>query len=193
MSIVTIIVAAVLSNNVVFSQTLGICPYMGVSKKTNTAVGMGVAVIFVMAVTSLLTYALYAWVLVPLDLDFLKTIVFIFVIAAFVQLVEITLKKFVPTLYNALGIYLPLITTNCCVLGIAIVNVTGAEIHNLFEAFINGAFVGVGFLLALILMSGIRERIARNDVPQPFNGFPIALLSAGIIAMAFMAFSGLAF
>jgi electron transport complex protein RnfA len=193
MSIVTIIVAAVLSNNVVFSQTLGICPYMGVSKKTDTAVGMGVAVIFVMAVTSLLTYALYAWVLAPLDLDFLKTIVFIFVIAAFVQLVEITLKKFLPTLYNALGIYLPLITTNCCVLGIAIVNVTDSGIDTLFKAFVNGAFVGVGFLLALVLMSGIRERIARNDVPRPFKGFPIALLSAGIIAMAFMAFSGLEF
>ncbi|GHV00573.1 electron transport complex subunit A [Clostridia bacterium] len=193
MAIIAIIVAAVLSNNVVFSQTLGICPYMGVSKKTNTAVGMGIAVIFVMAITSLLTYALYAWVLVPLGIEFLKTIVFIFVIAAFVQLVEMSLKKFLPTLYNALGIYLPLITTNCCVLGIAIVNVTSADIHNIFEAFINGAFIGVGFLLALVLMSGVRERIVKNDVPAPFKGFPIALLSAGIIAMAFLAFSGIAF
>ena len=193
MAYAMIILAAVLSNNVVFSQTLGLCPYLGVSKKTNTAFGMGLAVIFVMAITSTITYALHTWVLVPLNVDFLDTIVFIFVIAAFVQLVEIILKKFTPTLYHALGIYLPLITTNCAVLGIAIVNVTSTDIPDIFGAFLNGLFMGAGFLLALVLMSGVRERMEKADIPQPFKGFPIALLSAGIIAMAFMAFNGLSF
>lgn len=187
---VLIIGTALLSNNIVFSQTLGICPYLGVSKKTDTAVGMGLAVVFVMALTSLLTYAAYTWVLVPLKIEFMQTIVFIFLIAAVVQVLEILLKRFARPLYNALGIYLPLITTNCAVLGTAIVNLTKADVTNIFGAFLNGTFVGAGFLLALILMSGIRERISKYDIPGPFKGFPIALISAAIIAMAFMVFNG---
>ena len=191
MQYVLIIGAALLTNNIVFSQTLGICPYLGVSKKTNTAFGMGLAVTFVMALTSLLTYAVGTWVLGPLNIGFMQTIVFIFLIAAVVQLLEIVLKKFARPLYNSLGIYLPLITTNCAVLGIAIINLTSAEITNIFGAFLNGMFMGAGFLLALVLMSGIREKIAKYDVPNAFKGFPITLVSAAIIAMAFMAFNGM--
>lgn len=191
MQYILIIGMALLSNNIVFSQTLGICPYLGVSKKTDTALGMGLAVVFVMALTSLLTYAVYTWVLVPLAIEFMQTIVFIFLIAAVVQLLEIVIKKFAPPLYNALGIYLPLITTNCAVLGIAIVNLTDANVTNIFGAFLNGMFMGAGFLLALVLMSGIREKISKQDVPNAFKGFPIALVSASIIAMAFLVFKGM--
>ena len=188
MQYILIIGTALLSNNIVFSQTLGICPYLGVSKKTDTAVGMGLAVTSVMAITSLLTYMVHKWILIPLGIPFLQTIVFIFLIASVVQLLEILIKKFMPSLYNALGIYLPLITTNCAVLGTAIANFTNALVTDIFGAFLNGLFVGAGFLLALLLMGGIREKIAKQDVPNAFKGFPIALISAGIIAMAFMVF-----
>ncbi len=191
MQYLVIVGMALLSNNIVFSQTLGICPYLGVSKKTDTALGMGLAVIFVMALTSLLTYMVHMWVLVPIGIAFLDTIVFIFLIAAVVQILEILIKRFLPPLYNALGIYLPLITTNCAVLGTAIVNLSDANVTNIFGAFLNGTFVGAGFLLALILMSGIRERISKQDVPNAFKGFPIALVSAAIIAMAFLVFKGM--
>jgi len=191
MQYILIIGLALLSNNIVFSQTLGICPYLGVSKKTDTAVGMGLAVIFVMGITSLLTYAVYMWALVPLKIEFMRTIVFIFLIAGVVQLLEIVIKKFARPLYNGLGIYLPLITVNCAVLGTAIINLTSPNVTNIFGAFLNGVFVGAGFLLALVLMSGVRERIGTADVPQPFKGFPIALVSAAIIAMAFMVFAGM--
>ena len=191
MSYVLIIGLALLSNNIVFSQTLGICPYLGVSKKTNTAVGMGLAVAFVTAITSLLTYAVYTWVLEPLNIGFMQTIVFVFLIAGVVQLLEIVIKKFAPSLYSGLGIYLPLITTNCVVLGTAIINLSDVNVTNIFGAFMNGMFVGLGFLLALVLMSGIRERISKYDVPHAFKGFPIALISAAIIAMVFLVFNGM--
>lgn len=193
LNIVTIIIAALITNNMVFSQTLGICPYLGVSNKTNTAVGMGLAVVFVMALTSLITYALYTWVLTPLNIEFLHIIVFIFIIAATVQVLEILLKRFSPSLFNALGVYLPLITTNCAVLGVSITNLSSALVTDIFTAFLNGMFMGVGFLLALVLMSGIRERLAIGDVPKPFRGFPITLVAAAIIAMAFLGFAGISF
>jgi len=191
MEYIMIIGLALLCNNIVFTQALGICPYLGGSKKTHTAVGMGLAVAFVMGVTSLLTYAVYTWALQPLKLEFMRTIVFIFLIAGVVQLLEIVMKKFSPSLYKGLGIYLPLITVNCAVLGTAIINLANPNVTNIFGAFLNGVAVGAGFLLALVLMSGIRERKATADVPKPFKGFPGALLAAAIMAMAFSAFVGM--
>ncbi len=191
MEYLIIIVSAVFVNNFVLSQILGICPFLGVSKKIDTSVGMGIAVTFVMGVASVFTYALNAYVLTPLNLEYIQTIVFILVIAVLVQIAEIIIKRFSSTLYNALGVYLPLITTNCAVLGVALINVTPSLNYNLLSAFVNGVFSGVGFTLALVLMAGIREKTVTSDVPRAFRGFPIALITAGIMSMAFLAFSGM--
>ncbi|MDR2634612.1 MAG: RnfABCDGE type electron transport complex subunit A [Clostridiales bacterium] len=185
-----IIVSGIFVNNFVLSQFLGICPFLGVSKKIDTAVGMGLAVIFVMGVASLFTFIVQRYVLEPLHIEYLQTIAFILVIAAFVQIVEMVLKKFSPGLYGALGVYLPLITTNCAVLGVAIVN-AGQPSYNVLSAFINGVFSGVGFMLAIVLLAGVRERIASADIPKSFRGFPITLAAAAIISMAFAAFAGM--
>ncbi len=188
---VILVIEAIFINNFVLNQFLGICPFLGVSRKTDTAIGMGLAVTFVMGLASVITY-LVNLALVALDIVFLQTIVFILVIAALVQLVEIVIKKFSPTLYSALGVYLPLITTNCAVLGVAIMN-TSIENANIFVAFLNGVASGAGFTLAIVLMSGIRERLVRSYIPESFRGFPITLIIAGIMALGFAAFSGMSF
>lgn len=194
MEYILIIIGAVLVNNFVLVRFLGICPFLGVSKSTNTALGMGIAVIFVMSIASVFTYAIYNILLAPLELVYLKTIVFILVIASLVQIVEMVIKKFTPSLYSALGVYLPLITTNCAVLGAALLNVDpGAliPVDNILKAFINGAASGIGFTIAIILLAGIRERLERAEIPAAFKGFPITLIAAAIMAMAFAAFSGM--
>ncbi len=189
MNVIVIAISAALINNVILSQFLGICPFLGVSKKLSTAAGMGGAVIFVMTIASAVTSCIYYYVLVPLDLEYLNTIVFILVIAALVQFVEMFLKKSVPSLYQALGVYLPLITTNCAVLGIAIKNVQ--EEMNILESIVNGMFSAVGFALAIIIMAGIREKIEKNDIPESFKGAPIVLIVAGLMSIAFMGLQGL--
>ncbi len=189
---IILIINAIFINNFILSQFLGICPFLGVSKKTDTALGMGFAVIFVMGIASVITYAVNL-LLVRFDVVYLQTIVFILVIAALVQLVEMVLKKFTPALYSALGVYLPLITTNCAVLGVAIMNVTTFEQMNLLISFVNGAASGVGFTLAILLLAGIREKLERSYIPVPFRGFPITLICAGIMSLAFAAFSGMTF
>jgi len=199
MEILLIIVSAIFVNNIVLAQFLGICPFLGVSKKTSTATGMSAAVCFVITLATLVTYLFNKYLLVPFGLEFLQTIAFILVIAALVQIVEIVLKKSAPALYQALGIFLPLITTNCTVLGVAITVVTkeftfGAEPHmlGLGEAVLYGFATSLGYGFAMVLFSGIREHLEMNDVPKPFRGLPIALISAGILALAFMGFSGIA-
>ena len=189
-SIISIVVAAILSDNIVLSQTLGICPLLGTSKKTSSAVGMGLAVTFVITVSSVVCYGLFQLLAIA-DLTYLQTIVFILVIASLVQLLDIVLKRFSPTLYNSLGIYLALITTNCTVLGSA--NMVIDMGYNLLETFVYGFFTGIGFTMVLVLMSGIREKLNRSRIASPFAGFPIALIIAGILAMAFAGFSGLSF
>ena len=184
-----IIIGSVFVNNFVLSQFLGICPFLGVSKKTNTALGMGFAVIFVMSIASVFTYLVNEFVLVKLGLEYMQTIAFILIIAALVQSVEIVIKKFSPSLYSALGVYLPLITTNCAVLGVALLNIEKA--YNLLQSFLNGVFAGVGFTLAIVLLAGVRERIVPKNVPESFRGFPITLIAAAILSMAFSAFSGM--
>jgi electron transport complex protein RnfA len=189
-----IILGAVLVNNFVLNRFLGICPFLGVSKSTDTALGMGLAVIFVMSIASVVTYIIYFYVLVTLGLEYLTTVSFILVIAALVQIVEMVVKKFTPALYKALGVYLPLITTNCAVLGVAILNIdTGAEIviDNVLKAFINGFASGAGFMIAIVLLAGIREKMERARIPEPFKGFPITLITASIMAMAFAAFGNI--
>ena len=183
------LVSCVLTNNFIFSRFLGCCPFLGVSNKVDTAMGMGLAVTFVMGLASLFTYMVYHWVLVPLDLKYLDTISFILVIASLVQVVEMFLKKTAPSLYGALGIYLPLITTNCAVLGVTLLNVT--EQYNLLYSVLNGVFGALGFLLAIVLMAGVRERLETADIPVPFRGFPISLVIAGLMAIAFMGFGGM--
>jgi electron transport complex protein RnfA len=184
-----IFLSAILINNVIFSRFLGICPYLGVSKKTSTAFGMGAAVIFVMALSTALTWPLQKLVLDPLGLGYLQTISFILVIAALVQVVEFVLKKSVPGLYQALGIYLPLITTNCAVLGIAILNIN--EGLDFIQALVFTIASALGFTLALLIFAGIRERLALRNIPAAFQGVPIGLVVAGLLAMAFMGFAGL--
>lgn len=186
--LLSILLTAILTQNFVLSQFLGICPFLGVSKKLNTAVGMSAAVIFVMALSTAVTYPINQ-LLVRCDLAYLQTIVFILVIAALVQFVEIVLKKYMPALYSALGIYLPLITTNCAVLGVAILNVDNG--YNLLESTFNGFCAAAGFGLAMILFSCIRERLALANMPKWMNGFPGALITAGLMAIAFMGFGGL--
>ena len=176
-------------NNVVLSQFLGLCPFLGVSKKVNTAAGMGGAVIFVITISSLLTALIYQFILVPLNVVYLQTIVFILVIAALVQLVEMFLKKCSPALYNALGVYLPLITTNCAVLGVALINVQKS--YNVLESVVNGLATAVGFTISIVLMAGIREKTEYNDVPEAFQGSPIVLLTACLMAIAFFGFFSL--
>ena len=190
--VIFIIINAIFINNFVLSRFLGICPFLGVSKRTDTALGMGIAVIFVMSVASVITFALNM-LLVKLNIEYLQTIVFILVIAGLIQLVEIVIKRFSPSLYSALGVYLPLITTNCAVLGVAVMNVTELANANILYAFINGAASGVGFTLAILILAGIREKMENADIPESFKGFPITLIISSFMAMAFSAFSGLAF
>ena len=184
-----ILIGGLLVNNFVLSQFLGICPFLGVSKKLNSAVGMSLAVIFVMLMATAATWPIYYLLLVPHDLAYLQTIVFILIIAALVQLVEIALKRFLPPLYKALGIYLPLITTNCAVLGVALLNIQ--EHYNFLESLVYGFTGGLGFTLAIVLFSSVRQRVEEAECPESFRGFPIALISAGLLALAFMGFSGL--
>lgn len=182
-------VGAALINNVVLSQFLGICAFLGVSRKTGTAAGMGAAVIFVITLSSLITGILYRCVLVPLHVEYLQTIVFILIIAALVQFVEMALKKYSHALYEALGVYLPLITTNCAVLGVALINVQ--KNYNILEGVVYGLATAIGFFIAIVLMAGIREKIEDNDIPESFKGTPIVLLTACLMAIAFFGFSGL--
>lgn len=184
-----IIVGSALVNNVVLSQFLGLCPFLGVSKKTETAAGMGGAVIFVITLSSFVTSVIYQFILVPTHMEYLQTIVFILIIAALVQFVEMFLKKAMPSLYQALGVYLPLITTNCAVLGVALINVQ--KDYNILQGTANGFATAVGFTLSIIVMAGIREKIEYNDIPESFRGFPIVLITAGLMAIAFFGFSGL--
>jgi len=184
-----IAVGSALVNNVVLSQFLGLCPFLGVSKKVETAGGMGAAVIFVITVASFVASVIYKFILTPFDLDYLRTIVFILVIAALVQFVEMFLKKAMPPLYESLGVYLPLITTNCAVLGIAITNVQKG--YGILTSVINGFGTAVGFTIAIVILAGIREKTEYNDIPESFKGTPIVLLTAGLMAIAFMGFSGM--
>jgi electron transport complex protein RnfA len=186
MSYVGIIITFVFINNFILTQFLGLCPFIGVSRKMDSAVGMGFAVIFVMSMASLATWAVYRLILVPLHIEYLQTISFILIIAALVQLVEMVITKVSPALYKALGIYLPLITTNCAVLGIALIAVRNE--YNALESFVAGIAAGIGFLLAIVVMSSIRERLDREWVPKPLRGVPIAFITAGLMALAFMAF-----
>jgi len=188
-SIFSIVIGAIFIENVIFSKFLGICPFLGVSKKTDTAVGMGMAVTFVMALSSALTYLAQEYILVPLNMEYLQTITFILIIAALVQLVEMAIMKLSPPLYEALGIYLPLITTNCAVLGAAILNVQNG--YNFVMSIVYGASVAIGFTVAIFLFAGVRERLENADVSEFMKGTPIALVSAGLIAMAFLGFSNL--
>ena len=189
MEYILIIISAVLVNNVVLVQFLGICPFLGVSNKIETSMGMGVAVIFVMSLANLVTYLVQNYVLIPLHIEFMQTITFIFVIAFLVQVVEIILKKAAPALYQALGIYLPLITTNCAVLGIAILAVQ--KDFSLIMSVVYAASIAVGFTLALILLAGIREQLSLAETPKGMKGFPLSLVTAGLLSLAFMGFSGI--
>ncbi len=189
MNIILIAVGAALVNNVVLSQFMGLCPFLGVSKKTDTALGMGGAVIFVMLIASTVTSLIYEFILVPTKLEYLNTIVFILVIAALVQFVEMFLKKYSPGLYQSLGVYLPLITTNCAVLGTALVNVQKS--YGILESIVNGLGTAVGFAIAIVILASIRERIEYNDIPESFKGTPIVLITAGLMSIAFFGFSGL--
>lgn len=184
-----ILVSSSLVSNVVLSQFLGLCPFLGVSKKTSTAAGMGTAVIFVITLASAVAGAIYQFILVPFDLTYLQTIVFILVIAALVQFVEMFLKKFMKSLYQALGVYLPLITTNCAVLGVALTNVQ--KNYGILTGVVNGFATALGFTISIIILAGIREKMEYNDVPESFKGMPIVLLTAGLMAIAFCGFSGL--
>ena len=189
MEYILLIISAVLVNNVVLVQFLGICPFLGVSNKIETSIGMGVAVIFVMSLANLVTFLIQNYVLIPLHIEFMQTITFIFVIAFLVQVVEIILKKAAPALYQALGIYLPLITTNCAVLGIAILAVQ--KDYNLVMSVLYAAGIAAGFTFALILMAGIREQLALSETPKGMKGFPLSLVTAGLLSLAFMGFSGI--
>jgi electron transport complex protein RnfA len=183
-----ILVASSIVNNVVLSQFLGLCPFLGVSKRVETAAGMGGAVIFVITIASFVTSLIYKFILDPLGFSYLQTIVFILVIAALVQFVEMFLKKSVPALYQSLGVFLPLITTNCAVLGVALNNVSAN--YNILQSVINGFATAVGFTIAIVIMAGIREKIEFNDVPGPFKGSAIVLVTAGLMSIAFFGFSG---
>ena len=188
-NLLAITLGAILANNFIFSQFLGICPFLGVSKKVDTAVGMGVAVTFVMGLASAITWLVNTFILIPLDLGYMQTVAFILVIASLVQFIEMFLQKSMPTLYTALGVYLPLITTNCAVLGVALLNIQNS--YNFIESVVYGITGGLGFLLAIVLFASIRERLVFAEYPKAFEGFPIALITAGLMALAFMGFSGL--
>ena len=192
MSVTTLLaisLGAILTNNFIFSQFLGCCPFLGVSKKVDTAVGMGVAVTFVMGLASAVCFVVNKFILIPLDLAYMQTVAFILVIASLVQFIEMFLQKAMPSLYTALGVYLPLITTNCAVLGVVLLNVQNN--YNFIESVIYGITGGLGFLLAIVLFASIRERLVFADYPKNWEGFPIALVTAGLMALAFMGFSGL--
>lgn len=184
-----ILVSSSLVSNVVLSQFLGLCPFLGVSRKTSTAAGMGTAVIFVITLASAVAGVIYKFILLPFDLTYLQTIVFILVIAALVQFVEVFLKKFMKSLYQALGVYLPLITTNCAVLGVALTNVQ--KNYGILTGIVNGFATAVGFTISIVILAGIREKMEYNDIPESFKGMPIVLITAGLMAIAFCGFSGL--
>jgi len=195
--IIQISIAAVLIQNFVLARFLGLCPFFGVSKKLSSATGMGMAVVFVMTVASMFTWWINKAILIDMGVEYLRTIVFILVIASLVQLLEMVLQKFTPALYESLGIYLPLITTNCAILGVAIIN-TGVNVfsgtsYTFVESVVNGAASGIGFTLALVLMAGLRERLELADIPKSLDGLPIAFITAGLMALAFLGFSGLSF
>lgn len=187
--IILLAFAAIITENFIFSRFLGICPFLGVSEKPSTAAGMGFAVMFVMTISSALTWLVYKYILVPAGLEYIKTIAFILIIAAIVQIIEMFLKRFVPTLYQALGIYLPLITTNCAVLGAALLNIQNG--FSFIESVVFGFSAALGFTVALLIFAGVRERLRFINPPKAFRGLPILLLSAGLIAMAFSGFSGI--
>ena len=187
--LLSITLGAILANNFIFSQFLGCCPFLGVSKKVDTAVGMGVAVTFVMGLASAVCFVVNKYILIPLDLAYMQTVAFILVIASLVQFIEMFLQKAMPALYTALGVYLPLITTNCAVLGVVLLNVRNG--YNFIESVVYGITGGLGFLLAIVLFASIRERLVFADYPKCWDGFPIALITAGLMALAFMGFSGL--
>ncbi|MBO6241687.1 MAG: electron transport complex subunit RsxA [Butyrivibrio sp.] len=189
LSLIGLMISASLINNVVLSQFLGLCPFLGVSKKTDTALGMGGACIFVITLASLVCSIIYKFILNPLDLSYLQTIVFILVIAMLVQFVEMILKKYIVSLYQALGVYLPLITTNCAVLGVALNNVTDG--YTILESTICGFATAVGFTIAIVILAGLREKMEYNDIPAPFKGMPMVLLTSGLMAIAFTGFSAL--
>ncbi len=191
MTIFTILFTAALVKKFVLSQFMGICPFLGVSKKVETAAGMGGAVVFVITIASLCTSILYNYLLVPAQLEYLNTIVFILVIAALVQFVEMVLKKMMPALYKSLGVYLPLITTNCAVLGVALLSVQNE--YGVLESVVNGIGASLGFLLAIVLMAGIREKLENSNIPEAFKGTPIVLITAGLMAIAFCGFGGVGF
>ena len=184
-----LLIGSSLVSNVVLSQFLGLCPFLGVSRNTKTAAGMGVAVIFVITLASAVAGVIYKFILTPLDVTYLQTIVFILVIAALVQFVEMVLKKYIPALYEALGVYLPLITTNCAVLGVTLTNVQ--KEYGILQGIVNGFATAVGFTISIVILAGLREKMEYNDVPKPFKGMPIVLLTAGLMAIAFCGFSGL--
>ena len=188
-SLLGILLSAVLTENFILVKFYGICPFMGVSKKIDTALGMGMAVTFVMAIASAACWLVYEYLLVPLDLMYMQTVAFILVIASIVQVVEMFLKKMVPALYKALGVFLPLITTNCAVLGVVLVNVQ--EGYNFLLSVVNGVAGGIGFTIAIVLFASLRERVDKTDTPECFQGYPITLIAAGLLALAFMGFSGL--
>ena len=195
MELILLFISAVLVNNVVLSRFLGICPFLGVSKKVETSFGMGMAVTFVITLASMMSYLVYNFILVPLKIEYLYTIAFILVIASLVQLVEMIIQKSSPSLYQALGVYLPLITTNCAVLGVAVINMqkgiqTGGE-FGFIHSVVNGFGTAVGFTLAIVLLAGIRERIEYSPIPKYFKGYPIVLITAGLMAIAFLGFAGL--
>lgn len=187
-TIIGLLISALFTENFVLVKFLGCCPFLGVSKKIDTAIGMGMAVTFVMAIASMFTYLANEFLLIPLNLEYLQTILFILIIAALVQFVEMVIKKTMPALYASLGIYLPLITTNCAVLGVALLNVQNN--FNLFYSILYGTFAALGFTLAIVLFAGVREQVSEKEVPESFRGFPIALITAGLMAIAFMGFSG---
>lgn len=188
-NIVSILLAGLLTENMVLAKFLGICPFLGTSKKVGTALSMSVAVTAVMVIATAVTYPLYAYLLVPLGLDYLQTIMFILVIAALVQLLETLLKKYSKAIYNSLGIYLPLITTNCAVLGITILNFT--KNYNYLESLVNALSAGLGFMLALVIFAGVRKRIENSDIPEGLKGLPITLITASIVALSFLGFAGI--
>jgi len=190
MRLFSIFISAFLVNNFLLVKFLGVCSFLGVSKKTETAKGMGLAVVFVMFIASFMTYGVYNWILVPLNITYLSTLAFVLVIAALVQFVEMVIKKTQPSLYKALGIYLPLITTNCALLGMAVINI--GEKYGLIESMVNALGAALGYMLAIVLLSGLRERMEENDkMPLAFRGLPISLVTAGLMAIAFLGFSGL--
>lgn len=199
-ALIGIALTSIFVQNFVLVKFYGICPFLGVSKKLDTALGMGMAVTFVMTLASIMTWLCQNFILVPLNIEYMQTIAFIVIIAALVQFVEMFLQKSIPSLYSALGIYLPLITTNCAVLGVALLNVRTASVidplsgsYTLIESIVNGFSAGIGFMLAIVLFAGVRERLESSDIPKPLQGMPIALISASLLAIAFLGFAGMSF